>query len=356
MKKHNFNAGPAILPEYTIEKSIEAIKDLNGSGLSLLTISHRSKDFDAIMDGAVAATKRLLDIPEGYSVIFLGGGASTQFYTVPYNFLGKKAAYLDTGSWAKGGIKEAKLFGEVDVVASSKDKNYSYIPKGFTIPEDADYFEICSNNTIEGTEILEDWDVKVPLISDMSSDIFSRPMDVSKYSLIFAGAQKNFAPAGVTIVIVKDSFLEKVVRPVPTMADYRVHVSKNSMQNTPPVFPIFAALKTMEWMEQEGGVKEMEKRAIARSEKLYDELDRNKLFKATVEDPADRSRMNITFLLKPEYEELQDAFLELAKARGLVGIKGHRSVGGFRASCYNALPMESVDALVAALQEFEKAN
>ena len=356
MKKHNFNAGPAILPDYTIEKSIEAIKDLNGSGLSLLTISHRSKDFDAIMDGAVAATKRLLDIPEGYSVIFLGGGASTQFYTIPYNFLGTKAAYLDTGTWALGGIKEAKLYGEVEVVASSKDKNYSYIPKGYKIPTDVDYFEICCNNTIEGTEIREDWDVSVPFIADMSSDIFSRPVDVSKYSLIFAGAQKNFAPAGVTMVIIKDAFLEKVVRPVPTMADYRVHVSKNSMFTTPPVFPIFAALKTMEWIEMSGGVKEMEKRAIDRSEKVYAELERNKFFVPTVEDPADRSRMNITFLLKPEYAELETAFLDLAKARGLVGIKGHRSVGGFRASCYNALPMESVDALVATLQEFEKSN
>lgn len=356
MKKHNFNAGPAILPDYTIEKSIEAIKDLNGSGLSLLTISHRSKDFDAIMDGAVAATKRLLDIPEGYSVIFLGGGASTQFYTIPYNFLGTKAAYLDTGTWALGGIKEAKLYGQVEVVASSKDKNYSYIPKGYKIPADVDYFEICCNNTIEGTEIREDWDVSVPFIADMSSDIFSRPVDVSKYSLIFAGAQKNFAPAGVTMVIIKDAFLEKVVRPVPTMADYRVHVSKNSMFNTPPVFPIFAALKTMEWIETSGGVKEMEKRAIDRSDKVYAELERNKFFVPTVGDPVDRSRMNITFQLKPEYAALETAFLDLAKARGLVGIKGHRSVGGFRASCYNALPMESVDALVAALQEFEKSN
>jgi len=356
MKKHNFNAGPAILPDYTYEKCIEAIKDFDNTGLSILSVSHRSKEFDAVMDNAVAATKRLLDIPSGYSVIFLGGGASTQFYTVPYNFLGKKAAYLDTGTWAMGGIKEAKLFGEVDIVASSKDKNYSYVPKNYTVPEDADYFEICSNNTIEGTEIREDFDCKVPLVADMSSDIFSRPVDVSKYSLIFGGAQKNFAPAGVTIVIIKDSFMDKVVRPVPTMANYKVHVENNSMKNTPPVFPIFAGLKTMEWMEQSGGVKEMEKRAIARSSKIYDALDSSKLFKATVEDPQDRSRMNICFVLKPEYSELETVFLDLAKQRGLVGIKGHRSVGGFRASCYNALPMESVDALIDTIHEFEKAH
>ena len=356
MKKHNFFAGPAILPEYTYEKCIEAIKDFSGTGISLLSISHRSKEFDAVMDKAVAMTKKLLDIPEGYSVIFVGGGATTQFYTVPYNFLKTKAAYLDTGTWPMGGIKEAKLFGEVNIVASSKDKNYSYIPKNYTVPEDADYFEICSNNTIEGTEIREDFDCKVPLISDMSSDIFSRPVDVSKYALIFAGAQKNFAPSGVTMVIIRDSQLERVVRPVPTMVDYRVQVAKNSMYNTPPVFPIFAALKTMEWVEDSGGVKEMERRAIERSDKVYAELDRNKFFDPTVPNPEDRSRMNICFKMKPEYQDLEAGFLDLAKQRGLMGIKGHRSVGGFRASCYNALPMESIDALVSALQDFEKAN
>ena len=356
MKKHNFSAGPAILPDYTYEKSIEAIQDFSNTGISILSISHRSKEFDAVMANAVAMTKKLLDIPEGYSVIFVGGGATTQFYTVPYNFLGKRAAYLDTGTWPSGGIKEAKLFGEVEVVASSKDKNYNYIPKNYSVPEDVDYFEICSNNTIEGTEILQDMDCKVPLISDMSSDIFSRPVDVSKYSLIFAGAQKNFAPAGVTMVIIRDSQLEKVVRPLPTMVDYRVQIKKDSMYNTPPVFPIFAALKTMDWIDQSGGVIEMEKRAIARSEKLYSALDQSKYFAPTIPDPADRSRMNICFVLKPEYAELEAAFLDHAKASGLVGIKGHRSVGGFRASCYNALPMESVDALITAIQDFEKAN
>lgn len=355
MKKHNFNAGPAVLPEYAINETVKAIQDFGG--LSILSISHRSKDFDAVMDGAVAAAKRLLDIPDDYHVIFLGGGASTQFYVIPYNYLNKKAAYLDTGTWALGGIKEAKLYGEVDVVASSKDKNYSYIPKKYTIPTDADYFEICCNNTIEGTEIRKDMDSPVPLIADMSSDIFSRPVDVSKYALIFGGAQKNFAPAGVTIVIINDKFMnEAVCRPVPTMADYRVHAKKNSMNNTPPVLPIFTALKTMEWMEAEGGVKEMEKRAIARSTKVYDCLENSKTFYPTVADPEDRSRMNICFRLKEEYADLEADFLELAKERGLVGVKGHRSVGGFRASCYNALPMESVDALIATIHDWDAAH
>lgn len=354
--KHNFFAGPAILPEYTIEKSIEAIRDFNGTGISLLCISHRSKDFDKVMNGAVEMTKKLLDIPEGYSVIFVGGGATTQFYNIPFNFLAKKGAYLDTGTWPSGAIREAKLWGEVDVVASSKDKNYSYIPKNFTIPTDADYFEICSNNTIEGTEIFEDFDSPVPLISDMSSDIFSRPVDVSKYAMIFAGAQKNFAPAGVTMVIIKDSFMEKAVRPVPTLCNYKKLAEKNSMINTPPVFPIFAALKTMEWIEAEGGVKEMEKRAIARADRVYEALENSKMFVPNISDPKDRSRMNITFNMKPEYAELADAFLKLSKERDCVGLAGHRSVGGFRASTYNALPMESVDALVALIKEFEAAN
>lgn len=354
--KHNFNAGPAILPDYTIEKSIDAIRDFNGSGMSVLCISHRSKDFDKVMVDAVAMTKKLLDIPEGYSVIFVGGGATTQFANVPMNFLGTKAAYLDTGAWALGGIKEAKLFGEVDVVASSKDTKYNYIPKNFTVPSDADYFEICSNNTIEGTEILADWDCEVPLIADMSSDIFSRPIDISKYSLIFAGAQKNFAPAGVTIVIIKDSFMEKQVRKVPTLCNYKIIAENNSMKNTPPVFPIFAALKTMEWIEMEGGVAEMEKRAIARSTKLYDALEASKVLVPNVPDPKDRSRMNVTFSMKPEYNELEAEFLALTKSRNMVGLGGHRSVGGFRASMYNALPMESVDALIALIKEFDAAH
>lgn len=354
--KHNFNAGPAILPEYTIQKSIEAIQDFNGSGLSLLCISHRSKDFDKVMDDAIAMTKKLLDIPEGYSVLFVGGGATTQFYNVPFNFFGKKAAYLDTGTWPSGAIREAKIWGEPEVVASSSDKKYNYIPRGYTIPADADYFEICSNNTIEGTEIFEDFDSPAPLISDMSSDIFSRPVDISKYSLIFAGAQKNFAPAGVTMVIIKDSFMEKQVRKVPTLSNYKKLAEKKSMFNTPPVFPIFAGLKTMEWIEAEGGVKEMEKRAIARSTKVYDALEASKFFVPNIPDPRDRSRMNITFSMKPGYEELGADFLSLSKERGCVGLAGHRSVGGFRASCYNALPMESVNTLVALIKEFEAAH
>ncbi len=355
MKLHNFNAGPAVLPEYSINATIDAIKDFNG--LSILSISHRTKDFDAVMNGAVACARKLLDIPENYHILFVGGGASTQFYTIPYNFLKTKAAYLDTGTWAMGGIKEARIYGEVDVVASSKDKNYSYIPKNYTIPTDADYFETCCNNTIEGTEIRKDIDSPVPYIADMSSDIFSHPVDVSKYVMIFAGAQKNFAPAGVTMVIIQDEFMNNnIARVVPSMCDYRQHAAKNSMKNTPPVLPIFTAYKTMEWMINEGGVKEFEKRAIARADKVYDCLDGSKTFYPTVADPEDRSRMNICFRLKPEYESLEADFLALAKERGLVGIKGHRSVGGFRASCYNACPMEAVDALIAAINDWDKAH
>lgn len=355
MKKHNFNAGPAVLPQTAIDETIDAIRDFGG--LSILSISHRTPEFDAVMNGAVENCRKLLDVPEDYHILFLGGGASTQFYVIPYNFLNKKAAYLDTGTWAKGGIKEGKLYGEVDVVASSADKNYSYIPKNYTIPTDADYFETCCNNTIEGTEIRKDLDSPVPYIADMSSDIFSRPVDVSKYAMIFGGAQKNFAPAGVTIVIIKDSFMnEAQCRPVPSMADYRLHAKKNSMHNTPPVLPIYTAYRTMQWMLDQGGVKEMEKRAIARSEKVYDALDNSKTFYPTVADPEDRSRMNICFRLKEEYADLEADFLALAKERGLVGVKGHRSVGGFRASCYNACPMEAVDALIETINDWDKTH
>ncbi|HPE43772.1 MAG TPA: 3-phosphoserine/phosphohydroxythreonine transaminase, partial [Bacteroidales bacterium] len=293
MKKHNFYAGPSILPQYTIENTANALHDFAGMGLSLMEISHRSKQFIAVVEEAQALFKELLNIPEGYSVIFLGGGASTQFCMVPYNLFGKKAAYLNTGAWAKKAIKEAKIFGEVAVVATSEDKNFNYIPKGYTIPKDADYFHITTNNTIFGTEILHDIDSPVPLVADMSSDIFSRPVDVSKYAIIYGGAQKNLAPAGVTFAIVKHDVLGKVDRAIPTMLKYQTHIDKESMFNTPPVVPIFAALQTLKWLKQKGGVAEMEKINIEKSGKLYAEIDRNKLFKATVPDPADRSRMNV---------------------------------------------------------------
>ena len=344
MKKHNFYAGPSILPDVVYEKSVEAIQDFAGTGVSILSISHRSKQFDAVVLEAQTLFKELMDIPEGYHVLFLGGGASTQFFTVPYNLLKAKAAYLNTGTWANGAIKEAKLFGEVIEVASSADKNYNYIPKGFTVPKDVDYFHFTTNNTIFGTEIKEDFDFGVPLVADMSSDFIARPVDVSKYSLIYGGAQKNLGPAGVTVVIVKEDILGKVDRVLPTMIDYRTHIKKGSMHNTPPVFPIFALTETLKWLKGLGGVDTIFKMNIEKAGILYDEIDRNNLFMPCVPDPADRSMMNITFVLKDEYKDKEQAFLDLAAERNIVGIKGHRSVGGFRASTYNALPKESVVA------------
>ena len=356
MKKHNFNAGPSILPREVIEQTAQGVLDLNGIGLSVLEISHRSAEFKPVIEEAESLFKELLNIPEGYSVLFLGSGASMQFCMVPYNLLEKKAAYLNTGTWAKKAMKEAKLFGDVAEVASSADKNYTYIPKNFTIPEDVDYFHFTTNNTIFGTEIRHDFDVKCPVVSDMSSDIFSRPVDVSKYGIIYGGAQKNLAPAGLAFVIVKNDILGKVSRPIPTMLDYKTHIDKGSMFNTPPVLPIYTAMLNLRWLKAQGGVKEMEKRANTRAEILYTEIDRNKLFVPTILDEEDRSRMNICFVMAPEYKDLEKDFLDFATSKGMVGIKGHRSVGGFRASCYNALPIESVKALVSCMQDFEKQH
>lgn len=354
MKKHNFYAGPSILPDYSVEETAKAITEFNGTGISLMCISHRSKEFDAVMDKAVSLFKEILDIPQGYSVVFLGGGASLQFAMVPMNLMRNKAFYLNTGTWANNAAKEAKLFGSVEEV-SSKAANYTYIPKGYTIPADADYFHITTNNTIFGTEILKDINSPVPVVADMSSDIFSRPLDVSKYGLIFGGAQKNLSCAGVTFAIVKNDLLGKVERAIPTMLNYQTHIDKNSMFNTPPVVPIFAAVKTLEWIQQNGGVNQMEKNAIAKSSLLYDEIDRNRLFKGTV-NTEDRSRMSVCFVMNDEYKDLEPKFNEYVSAKGMVGLKGHRSVGGFRASLYNALPMESVELLVASMKEFEKQN
>ncbi len=355
MKKHNFNPGPSILPQYTIDGTIDAIKNFAGTGLSILEVSHRSKEFDAVMVETVALFKELLGIPEGYAVIFVGGGASSQFFHVPYNLLEKKAAYLVTGSWAKKAAKEAKLFGQVEVVASSEDKNFTYIPKGYTIPTDADYFHITTNNTIYGTEILTDIDSPIPLVADASSDIFSRPMDISKYALIYGGAQKNLAPAGITFVIVREDILGKVSRPLPSMVDYRTHIKDNSMYNTPPCVVVYSALLTLKWLKDMGGLKVMEQKNAEKASLLYKEIDRNKMFVGTVAK-EDRSRMNVCFLMAPGYENLEGDFLELAKSKGMVGIKGHRSVGGFRASLYNALPYESVQALVDCMAEFEASH
>ena len=318
-----------------------------------MEISHRTKDFQAVMDEAQALFKELLDIPEGYSVLFVGGGASLEFCMVPFNLLEKKAAYLNTGVWAKKAMKEAKLFGEVVEVASSADANYTFIPKDYEIPADADYFHITTNNTIYGTEIREDLDSPVTLVADMSSDIFSRKVDVSKYGLIYGGAQKNLSMAGVTFVIVKDEILGHVSRAIPTMLDYRTHVEKGSMFNTPPVVPIYCALQNLRWIKAQGGVEEMERRAKERAALLYAEIDRNPLFRGTAK-AEDRSLMNLCFVMNDEYKEHEAAFLAFAQGRGMQGIKGHRSVGGFRASCYNAMSVEGVKALIACMQDFEK--
>ena len=353
MKKYNFYAGPSILSPFAIDETAKAVKDFAGTGLSILEVSHRSKEFQGVMDEAQALVKELLDVPEGYEVLFLGGGASLQFCMVPYNLLGRKASYLDTGTWAHNALKEAKLFGDVEVVASSADRNYTYVPKGYTVAPDSSYFHYTSNNTIYGTELLEAPEVGVPLVCDMSSDFMSHPVDVSKYDLIYAGAQKNAGPAGVTIVIVRTGALGQVERPIPTMLDYRTHIKKGSMFNTPPCLPIYTTLQTLKWYKQLGGLRALEQRAAMRSAMLYDEIDRNRLFVGTAE-AEDRSRMNVCFVMAPEYAELEARFLDLAKERGLVGIKGHRSVGGFRASLYNAMPEEGVRALVSVMQEFEK--
>ena len=355
MKKYNFNAGPSMLPREVIENTAKQCLDFQESGLSLMEISHRAKNFQPVVDEAEALMKELLQVPEGYSVLFLGGGASLEFCMVPYNFLINKAAYLNTGVWAKKAMKEAKLFGEVVEVASSADANYTFIPKDWTCPDDVDYLHITTNNTIYGTEIRKDLDVNVPIIADMSSDIMSRPVDVSKYDCIYGGAQKNLSMAGVTFVIVKNDALGKAPRQIPTMLDYRTHVEKGSRFNTPPVVPIYCMLENLRWIKKNGGVEAMAKIAQERADIVYGEIDRNKLFRGTVVE-EDRSLMNICFVMNDEYKELEKPFLDFATERGMVGIKGHRSVGGFRASCYNAQTIEGVNALVACMKEFESKN
>lgn len=352
MKKvHNFNAGPCVLPDQAIEKSIGALKDFAGTGMSVIEVSHRSKEWGEVMDECRSLWRELLDIPDTHEILFLGGGASMQFLFVAMNFLEKKAAYLETGVWAKKALKEARGLGDAYALASSADKTFSYIPKGYVIPEDIDYFHITSNNTIYGTEIRYDIDSPVPLIADMSSDIMSRPVDVSKYALIYGGAQKNVGPAGVAFAIVRKDALGKVSRYIPTMLDYRTHIDGGSMFNTPPVFPIFVMKETLKWLKGLGGVEAINKINVRKAEILYNEIDSNPLFVGTAAR-EDRSIMNVCFVMAPGYEALQDEFMSFAKERGMVGIKGHRSVGGFRASIYNACPVESVEALVACMKEF----
>ena len=352
---HNFNAGPCVLPRQAVNAAIEALKDFKGTGMSVIEVSHRSKEWEAVMEECRSLWKELLNIPEGYQVLFLGGGASTEFLYVAMNLLEKKAGYLETGVWAKKALKEAKAFGEAISIASSADKNFSYIPKGYQIPEDLDYFHITTNNTIYGTEIHEDINCPVNLVADMSSDIMSRPVDVSKYALIYGGAQKNVGPAGVTFVIVREDVLGKVSRYLPTMIDFRTHIKDESMFNTPPVFSIFVMTETLKWVKSLGGLKEMYKLNKEKAAILYNEIDRNKMFVGTAAR-EDRSLMNICFVMSEEYKDKEEAFMAFAKERGMVGIKGHRSVGGFRASCYNACPVERIKALVACMQEFEKLN
>ncbi len=358
MKKHNFSAGPSILSDYAINNTIDAIRDFDGTGISLLSISHRSKEFQAVIDEAGALVKELLSVPEGYSVLWLGGGASMQFAMIPYNFMRSRAGYLDTGTWAHNAIKEARLFGQVDVLASSEAAGYTYYPQlgqDYTIPEGLDYMHITTNNTIYGTELRDDLDAPCPLIADMSSDIFTRYVDVARYDAIYAGAQKNLAPAGVTLVIVKDEALGRAERPIPTMLDYRTHVKKGSMFNTPPVLPIYTALQTLRYYKQIGGIKELMSRAALKSAKLYEAIDNSAMFEGTARE-TDRSLMNVTFVMAPPFKNLEKDFIDFCAGRGIVGIKGHRSVGGFRASLYNALPMESVDALVEAMSDFESTH
>jgi phosphoserine aminotransferase len=352
MKKYNFFAGPAILPQPVLMKAAEAVNDFAGMGLSILEISHRSPQFVDVMDRAVASAKKLLNVPDTHEVLFLTGGASSQFYMSAMNFLGstQKAGYINTGTWSTKAIKEAKKFGEINELASSKDTNFNYIPKGFDIPSDLRYLHYTSNNTIFGTQFSSVPDTNVPLICDMSSDIFSRPIDVSKYMLIYAGAQKNMGPAGTTLVIVNKEELGKVQREIPTMLDYNTHITKNSSFNTPPVFPIYVSMLTMEWILEKGGVEEMAKINEDKAAILYNEIERNPLFTSPI-SKEDRSLMNICFLLKDDSREKE--FIELAGNAGCVGIKGHRSVGGFRASTYNAMSEEGIQALVQVMQDFE---
>jgi phosphoserine aminotransferase len=353
--KHNFGAGPGILPQEVLKQAAEAVIDLNGIGLSLLEISHRSKEFEAVLDEAVSLVKELFSVPEGYSVLFLQGGASTQFALAPYNLLPStgKAAYLETGVWANKALKEAKYFGEVEIVATSKESNFTYIPKDYTIPADAAYFHITSNNTIYGTQLQEFPKSPIPVVCDMSSDIFSRKVNVADFGLIYAGAQKNMGPAGVTLVIVKDDILGKVDRKIPSMFNYQTQIEGGSMYNTPPCFAIYVSMLTLRWLKAKGGVAAIEQENITKARILYDAIDANPLFKA-VAAPEDRSNMNVCFVM--ENPELEKPFLKLCDERGIIGIKGHRSVGGFRASIYNALPLSSILVLIDVMNEFAESN
>lgn len=355
MKVYNFYAGPAILPQEVIKETSSSILDFAGTGLSIMEISHRSKQFIAVMDEAVSLVKSLLSLDENYEVLFLSGGASSQFFMVPMNLLDEsaKAAYLDTGTWASKAIKEAKLFGSVEIIASSKEKNYSYIPKDYRLEGEYSYFHITSNNTIYGTQMHNFPESDIPLVADMSSDIFSRKFDVDKFGLIYAGAQKNMGPAGTTLVIVRKDMLGKVSRKIPAMLKYENHIENGSMYNTPPVLPVYVSMLTMRWIKENGGIGEMEIQNEEKATALYNEIKRNSLFYSPVAD-EDRSNMNVCFLL--HNPELESDFLELCKKEQLLGLAGHRSVGGFRASIYNAMNLDGVKKLVSIMKEFERAK
>ena len=356
MKKvHNFTAGPCALPQQAIDSAIEALKDFKGTGIPVISISHRTKEWEAVMDECRALWKELLNIPDTHEVVFLGGGASMGFLYVAMNFLENKAAYLETGVWAKKALKEAKGLGNAYAIASSAETVYNYIPKGYEIPSDIDYLHITTNNTIYGTEIHEDLDSPVPLIADMSSDIMSRPVDVSKYAMIYGGTQKNVGPAGVAFFIVKKDLLGKVSRYIPTMLNLQTHIDGGSMFNTPPVFSIYVMNETLRWLKEQGGVEAIQKINQKKAELLYGEIDRNSMFRGTAA-VEDRSVMNVCFVMAEGKEDPQDEFMAFAKSKGMTGIKGHRSVGGFRASIYNACPIESVQALVDCMKEFEELH
>lgn len=352
MKKHNFSAGPCILPQEVFQEASQAILDYNNSGLSIIEISHRSKDFVDVMEEARSLALELLGLEgKGYKALFLQGGASTQFLMVAYNLLQNKAGYVNTGSWSDKAIKEAKLFGEITEVASSKDANYNYIPKGYEIPTDLDYLHITSNNTIFGTQIKEIPTTSVPLICDMSSDIFSRQLDFSKFDLIYAGAQKNMGPAGTTLVVIKEDILGKVSRQIPSMLNYEVHLSKGSMFNTPPVFAVYTSMLTLRWLKKLGGVAAIEEQNEKKANLIYSEIDVNPLFKGFAKK-EDRSTMNATFTLVNE--DLKETFDAMCQEAGMNGVNGHRSVGGYRASMYNAMTIESVGALVDVMSDLER--
>ena len=353
--KHNFGAGPCILPKEVFQEASQAVIDFNNTGLSILEISHRSKEFEQVIQEAEALVRELMAVPADYSVLFLQGGASQQFAMVPMNLLpeGGKAAYLDTGVWASKAAKEASKVGQVDIVASSSDRNYTYIPKAFSVPSDAAYFHYTSNNTIYGTEVFEKPRVNIPTVVDMSSDILSRVINVSDYDLIYAGAQKNMGPAGVTLVIVKNDILGKAGRTIPAILDYEAHAKAGSLYNTPPVFSIYVSMLNLRWLKERGGISVIEQENIIKARTLYDEIERNPFFRATANE-EDRSRMNVTFVM--DTPEQEAAFLKLAQERGMIGIKGHRSVGGFRASIYNALGISSINTLVDVMKEFEELS